>query len=273
MTFPEKRDETGTLNFKPNFGIMRPALKYLLGARRLCCWFSLLLATCAFGETGSRLALGDIANPDFFPILPWDPYHGWHKPFVERRPNGLESIADCHFNMAGFVQPRDLRRCEKLHLGAIVLPSDGDSTSPAYHPKWKKLSEEEIERRIEQIIRAAGKSPAIKGYFIMDEPGVADFPALGKAVAAVKNTRLESWPTSTCSPITRRSGRGTGPSSARPTTPNTWSGSSRRSTHRSSATTITGCSSDDLRNAALAASYYIICWKCGASRRSISFPA
>ena len=32
----------------------------------------------------------------------------------------------------------------------------------------------------------AGKSPAIKGYFIMDEPGVADFPALGKAVAAVK---------------------------------------------------------------------------------------
>ncbi|HZQ47344.1 MAG TPA: hypothetical protein VFC07_10060, partial [Verrucomicrobiae bacterium] len=33
---------------------------------------------------------------------------------------------------------------------------------------------------------AAGSSPAIKGYFIMDEPGVGDFPALGKAVASVK---------------------------------------------------------------------------------------
>jgi hypothetical protein len=157
-----------------------------LRARRLWCWFGLLAATCAFGETGNRLALSDITQPDFFPILPWDPYHGWSKPFVEHRPNGLESIADCHFNLAGFVQPRDLRRCEKLRLGAIVLPGDDDPTSPPYQPEWKKLSDEGIERRIQQIIRAAGKSPAIQGYFIMDEPGVVDFLALGKVVAAVK---------------------------------------------------------------------------------------
>ena len=67
-----------------------------------------------------------------------------------------------------------------------MLPADDDTTSPLTTREWKKLSDEEIERRIEQIIRAAGKSPAIKGYFIMDEPGVVDFPALGKAVAAVK---------------------------------------------------------------------------------------
>ncbi len=76
--------------------------------------------------------------------------------------------------------------CEKLHLGAIVVPDDDDTSSPSYAREWKKLSDEAIERRIKQIIRAAGKSPAIKGYFIMDEPGVVDFPALGKAVAAVK---------------------------------------------------------------------------------------
>jgi hypothetical protein len=165
---------------------MRRTLGHLLRAHRLCCWFSLLLATCAFGDTGSRLVFGDITKPDFFPILPWDPYHGWSKPFVEHRPNGLESIADCNFNMAGFVQPRDLRRCEKLHLGAIVLPADDDTTSPSFRREWKKLSDEEIERRIKQAIRAAGKSPSINGYYIMDEPGVVDFPALGKAVAAVK---------------------------------------------------------------------------------------
>ena len=147
---------------------------------------SLSLATCALGGTTSRLAFSDISQPDFFPILPWSPYHGWARPFIEDRPNGLESIAECQFNMAGFVFRKDLRLCEKLGLGAILLPVDDADTSPTYRREWRKLTEDEIERRIKQIIRAGGKSPAIKGYFIMDEPGVKDFPALGKAVAAVK---------------------------------------------------------------------------------------
>jgi hypothetical protein len=150
------------------------------------CALGLALSACAFGATGSKLDLSDITKPDFFPILPWSPYHGWKKPFVEQRLNGLESIADCQFNMAGFVWPKDLRRCENLGLGAIVVPADDDKLSPAYRREWKKLPDQEIERRVQQLIRAAGKSPALKGYYIMDEPGVADFPALGKAVAAVK---------------------------------------------------------------------------------------
>jgi hypothetical protein len=156
--------------------------------RTLCAWcaLSLALSASAFGATGSGLDVSDVTQPDFFPVLPWSPYHGWKEPFVERRSNGLESIADCHFNMAGFVWPKDLRRCEKLGLGAIVVPADDDELSPAYRREWKKLSNEEIERRVQQMIRAAGRSAAIKGYFIMDEPGVVDFPALGKAVAAVK---------------------------------------------------------------------------------------
>ena len=165
---------------------MRRTLRLILRAHWLCGWFSLLLAAGAFGQAGSPFATSDITKPDFFPILPWDPYHGWSKPFVEDRPNGLESIADCNFNMAGFVQPKDLRRCEKLHLGAIVLPADDDTNSPSFQRAWNKMSDKAIEQRIKQVIRAAGKSPAIKGYFIYDEPGVADFPALGKAVAAVK---------------------------------------------------------------------------------------
>lgn len=148
---------------------------------------SLILTTCAFGASAGRFDSSDFTKPDFFPILPWSPYHGWKAPFVERRQNGLESIADCHFNMAGFVWAKDLRRCEKLGLGAIVLPAGDDKTlSPAYRREWKKLPGEEIERRVQQLIRAAGRSPALKGYYIMDEPGIVDFPALGRAVAAVK---------------------------------------------------------------------------------------
>jgi len=105
---------------------------------------------------------------------------------VEHRQNGLESIADCQFNMAGFVWAKDLRRCQKLGLGAILLPAAGDAVSPAYRREWKKLSDEEIELRVKALIRAGGRSRALKGFYIMDEPGVVDFPALGKAVAAVK---------------------------------------------------------------------------------------
>ncbi len=157
-----------------------------MGARRLCCWLSLALATCAFGGTADRLAFSDITSPSFFPILPWDPYHGWSNPFREHPQNGLESIADCNFNMAGFVFRKDLPLCARLGLGAIVLSVDYEDTYPTYQREWKKLPGEEIEHRIKQMIRACGKSPAIKGYFIMDEPGAADFPALGKVVAAVK---------------------------------------------------------------------------------------
>ncbi len=152
----------------------------------VCCCLSLALATGAFAGSSNRFAASDISQPDFFPILPWSPYHGWSKPLVERRQNGLESIAECGFNMAGFVLPKDLSRCKKLGLGAIMLPAEDAYTSMEYLRAWRTLSDAEIERRVKAMVRAAGSSPAVKGFFIMDEPGVRDFPGLAKAVAAVK---------------------------------------------------------------------------------------
>src|SRR5207248_6157852 len=137
-----------------------------------CCWLSVTYA--AKSDAAARFAYADVTKPEFFPILPWDPYHGWSKPWIERRQNGLESLAECHFNMAGFVFPKDLGRCEKLGLGAILLPSDRTFTNLQHLSDWKNLSEREIEGRVNQMIRAAGHSPAVMGYFIMDEPGVSD---------------------------------------------------------------------------------------------------
>jgi hypothetical protein len=137
----------------------------------------------------------DISKLDFFPILPWDPYHGWSKPNIERgRDNGLESIAECNFNLAGFVLPRDLHLCRKLGLGAIMLPTDTAFTNIQYLCDWRKLSDAEIERRVKDDVAAAGSSRAIMGYFIMDEPGAPDFPALAKAVAAVKKYAPGKFP-------------------------------------------------------------------------------
>ena len=133
-----------------------------------------------------HLPFTDYREPDFFPILPWDPLRGWDGKATEAETNGLQSLAECHFNFGGFVLPKDLDKCRKLGLAAIVLPA-GDPLVPATDRKhWRNLSDEEIETKVRTLVKSTSSSPAAKGFFIMDEPSVKDFPALGKAVAAVK---------------------------------------------------------------------------------------
>ena len=152
----------------------------------LGCCLAALAGCVTSKEAPARPDRADFLSPDFFPILPWDPYHGWNVPPIERTNNGLASMAACHFNLAGFVLPQDLPLCRKLGLGAIMFPSDPARTNVQYIYEWKKLSDAEIESRVKNMIAAAGANPAVKGYFITDEPGAGDFPALAKAVAAVK---------------------------------------------------------------------------------------
>ena len=121
-------------------------------------------------------------SPDFFPILPWDALHDWKKPYRNSK-HGLEGIADCGFTMAGFVKPEDLPLCEKLGLAAIMAPAE---TEQPWFGEWQKLPDQEIDKRVKELVEKAANSKAVLGYFIMDEPGAAAFPALAKAVAAVK---------------------------------------------------------------------------------------
>ncbi len=148
-----------------------------------------LASTLSFAGSlppADHFAFGDYRDPAFFPVLPWDPLHGWDGKAKDRETNGLESMAECHFNCGGFVLPQDLAKCRKLGLAAIVLPLN-DALLPATDRKhWRNLTGDEIESRIKALAKTAGSNPAAKGFFIMDEPSVKDFPALGKAVAAVK---------------------------------------------------------------------------------------
>jgi hypothetical protein len=144
-----------------------------------------LICTSSLMAGSKSFRFADVESPDFFPILPWDPQHTWYRPLVNES-NGVDTIAECNFNMAGFVLPKDLLRCKKLGLGAIVLPTDAACTNFDYFLQWKKLSDAEIDRRVRDMVRGAGRNPAVAGFFITDEPGVSDFAALGKAVAAVK---------------------------------------------------------------------------------------
>ncbi|MHB1356922.1 MAG: hypothetical protein ACYCZF_13220 [Anaerolineae bacterium] len=117
---------------------------------------------------------------NLFPILPWDRPTGWDSKTV--RKSGLKGIADCNFNMAGFVSPQDLPACEQLGLTAIMF--NDELASAAY--RWIDCSPEQIDDIIRRWVEKVGNSPAVYGYYIVDEPGSQDFPALGLAVAALK---------------------------------------------------------------------------------------
>ncbi len=122
-------------------------------------------------------------SPDFFPILPWDAQHEFRAPHSDHE-QGLESIAECGFTMAGFVLARDLPECERLGLKAIMFP-DVENGS-AWSREWRNWSDEQIDAKIRDFVEQGGDSDAIMGYYIMDEPGARDFAGLAKAVAAVR---------------------------------------------------------------------------------------
>ncbi|MHB9028207.1 MAG: hypothetical protein ACYC9O_05520 [Candidatus Latescibacterota bacterium] len=121
-------------------------------------------------------------SEDFFPVFPCDPQHGYRSPFIEKRIWGLGSMKDANYTMGGFVRPQDLPECEKLGIAAIMLLDTGLRSAKL----WKNLSDAQIDSIMKKLVTESGKSTAIYGYHITDEPGATCFPALAKAVAAVK---------------------------------------------------------------------------------------
>jgi hypothetical protein len=120
--------------------------------------------------------------PGLYPILPWDHLHHLNIPGFDAE-TALRSAAECHFTLGGFVESEDLPLCKKYGLTAMIAPG---GNSEKWNAPWSGLSDGEIERRVIALIGPTAKEPNVLGYFIADEPSARAFPALGKAVAAVK---------------------------------------------------------------------------------------
>lgn len=120
------------------------------------------------------------SDDDFFPIMPWDGLRGWEVQ-VKGFEDPLESVAACDFTVAGFVQPEQIKTCERLGLKAIISRPIG-----AQPGKWYGETDEQIDAAIKQRVEAAGSSNAVMGYFVVDEPNVSKFPELAKVVAAIR---------------------------------------------------------------------------------------
>ena len=154
--------------------VMRRILCYLV-------WFACTACvSCGGAKQPAAVAPPTSATPhladDFFPIMTWElpPRSGR---FSDAHA-GLSSVTACGFTVAGFVPPAMLPECKRLGLRAIVF--GGDEIR-----RWGKLSDEQIESSVAKLVRGTEHDDTVLGYFICDEPGVAEFPAIAKAVAAV----------------------------------------------------------------------------------------
>jgi hypothetical protein len=148
-----------------------------------CLVLAVTTASRAATPATAPAAFDAAVDADFFPILPWN-----FLPQPENRGKAdrqIEGIAQCGFTVAGFVQPDDLPACERLGLKAIMGPPKV-SPSPFARGGWKNLSDDDIDRYVRELVESSRHSPAVIGYYIVDEPGAPAFGALGKAVAAVR---------------------------------------------------------------------------------------
>ena len=144
---------------------------------------TLVVAAVAILLSGACVQAATWQSDDsFFPILPWDGLFGWETK-IKGFSDPLESVAECNFTVAGFVQPSQVPECEKLGLKAII--SRPESKGPG-HVNWLGATVEEIDATVKHKVEEAGSSDTVLGYFITDEPGTQKFPALAAAVAAVK---------------------------------------------------------------------------------------
>lgn len=133
-----------------------------------------MMVACA----GGTVRAADDAE---FTIMPWELLPRATQ--FDDEKVGLTSIKECGFTTASFVLAEQLPTCRKLGLKAIVR---WDPPGSKANEKWTDLTDEQIEQRVRGIIGSTANDDTVTGYFLRDEPGVVEFPALAKAVALVK---------------------------------------------------------------------------------------
>jgi len=127
--------------------------------------------------TAESLGLEPYTLPDdFYPNYPWEWFPAEHLPH-ETLETSLPGVVECGYTLAGFVLPENLHRCDELKLKTFVAIHGAD---------WASMTDEAIDERIRTTVEKSAGHESVIGYYLIDEPGAKLFPALAKAVAAVK---------------------------------------------------------------------------------------
>lgn len=139
------------------------------------------VATIAAPGPGHRCRAegGESSGPPF-PLMAWD---------YAASEDELKLMAEAGINSVAFVPPSMLDACQRSGLKAIVFDESiaGD--------RWDKpYDADSAIRGIEDLVPKLNAHPAVWGYHLKDEPPASDYPALGKAAAAVKRLAPGKWP-------------------------------------------------------------------------------
>ena len=118
-------------------------------------------------------------DPKEFAVMPW----GW----TPGDRDVLEQIRACGFNLAGFIAPEHLDLVKEAGLQCIL-------SDPSTHvgDAEAQLSEEEIDRRVQALVKRVGRHRAAFGYYLRDEPGAGVYPGLKKWKDAYRKVAPEA---------------------------------------------------------------------------------
>ncbi len=148
---------------------------YVLGLLGLA-YFSLLLAAQA-----QQIFQEQRVSPKDFAIMSWGE--------TPADPQQLQWMKDAGINIAGFAAVKDLPAFEKAGLQVFV----SDPRVNGYDFE-KPLVEADVRGNLESLIREVGKSPAVIGFMLKDEPHARAFPSLALVARLLRELMPEKYP-------------------------------------------------------------------------------
>jgi hypothetical protein len=119
--------------------------------------------------------------PTDFAVMGWGPA----SPDAQQ----LQWMKDAGINIAGFGRVADLPAYEKA--GIQVFVSDPRANGYDFE---KPLDEAEVRRNIESLARDTGKSPAVIGFMLRDEPHARAMPSLSLVARIIQEYLPGKWP-------------------------------------------------------------------------------
>lgn len=119
-------------------------------------------------------------TPEQFAILPWDSPWRTFGPFYDVAT--CNTIRDCGFNLAGFVDPEELDSAAAAGIKAFTWNWNTAPTSGTMI-QWPRST---IDFYVNQLVNQVSNHPALFGYFLNDEPGSSQFPGLANWVASFR---------------------------------------------------------------------------------------
>lgn len=113
-----------------------------------------------------------VVSSEFYPLFPWGN--------IGESEVLLRSIADCNYNMSGFIGEKSLPIAKKNGLKVIL------NGIPFNREKLPTMTQEEADVLVAKAVATTKDDPTVLGYYLIDEPGASLFPGLGKLVKAIE---------------------------------------------------------------------------------------